>query len=81
LQLKELFAAWNDGKIEEAQRIYHRYLPLISTVMTITASPIPVKHAVGLIGQPAGAPRLPLVAPTEDEAAVIKAALEEAGLL
>jgi 4-hydroxy-tetrahydrodipicolinate synthase len=80
-QLKQIFSAWHDGKIEEAQRLYHRYLPLMSTIMTLTSSPIPVKHAVGLLGVEVGEPRLPLVPPTEQESLKIKAALEEAGLL
>lgn len=80
-ELKQLFAAWNDGKIEEAQRIYLRYTPLMATIMGVTSSPIPVKYAVNRLGLTVGNTRLPLVPPTEDEAATIDAALQEAGLL
>lgn len=80
-ELKQLFAAWNDGKIEEAQRIYLRYTPLMATIMGVTSSPIPVKYAVNKLGHAVGQTRLPLVPPTEDEASTIDAALQEAGLL
>ncbi|MGH2754163.1 MAG: 4-hydroxy-tetrahydrodipicolinate synthase [Actinomycetota bacterium] len=80
-QLKQIFAAWGDGKIDEARRIYLELLPLMTTIMGLTASPIPVKAAAGMIGLQVGEPRLPLVPPTDAEAAAIRAALEEAGLL
>ena len=80
-QLKQIFAAWGDGKNDEAQRIFLELQPLLSTIMTLTASPIPVKAALEMIGQPAGPPRLPLVEATEDEKAAIRSCLEVAGLL
>jgi 4-hydroxy-tetrahydrodipicolinate synthase len=80
-QLEQLFAAWNDGKVDEAKRIYLELLPLMSVIMGVTASPIPVKAAAGMLGLDVGEPRLPLVPPTEAEAQAIRAALEAAGLL
>lgn len=80
-QIKQIFEAWGDGKVDEARRIYLDLQPLFSTIMTLTASPIPVKAAVGMLGLPAGPPRLPLVEPTADEQAAIRSALEVAGLL
>ena len=80
-QLKQIFEAWRDGKVEEARRVFLELQPLLSTIMTLTASPIPVKAAVGMLGLPAGPPRLPLVAATPDEQAAIRSALEVAGLL
>lgn len=80
-ELKQLFAAWNDGKVEEAQSIYLRYTPLMATIMGVTSSPIPVKYAVNKLGVEIGPTRLPLVPPTDDEIEKIDAALKEAGLL
>jgi 4-hydroxy-tetrahydrodipicolinate synthase len=80
-QIKQIFAAWSDGKTDEAQRIYLDLMPLMSTIMGLTASPIPVKAAVAMLGLDVGRPRLPLVPPTEEEAAAIRATLETAGLL
>jgi 4-hydroxy-tetrahydrodipicolinate synthase len=53
----------------------------MSTIMGVTASPIPVKAALNMIGLEVGPPRLPLVEPTKDEATAIRSALESAGLL
>lgn len=80
-QIKEVMSAWNDGKLEEAQRIYSELLPLMKTIMGLTASPIPVKAAINMLGLEVGEPRLPLVPPTEQESAAIRKALEDAGLL
>jgi 4-hydroxy-tetrahydrodipicolinate synthase len=80
-QLKQLFAAWNDGKVEEARRVFTDLLPLMNVIMTVTASPIPIRAALEMLGVHVGAPRLPLVPATDEEAATIRAALEQAGLL
>jgi 4-hydroxy-tetrahydrodipicolinate synthase len=53
----------------------------MQTIMGLTASPIPVKAAVNMIGIDVGEPRLPLVPPTPEETAAIRSALEVAGLL
>lgn len=80
-QIKQIFSAWNDGKIDEAQRIFSDSLELMSVIMGVTASPIPVKYAVSLLGLDVGEPRLPLVPPTDDEALAIRSAMEKTGLL
>lgn len=80
-QIKQIVSAFNDGKVDEAKRIYLELLPLMQTIMGLTASPIPVKAAVNMIGIDVGEPRLPLVPPTEAESETIRAALEAAGVL
>ena len=80
-QMKQIFEARRDGKVDEARRIYLELVPLFTTIMTLTASPIPVKAATAMLGLPAGPPRLPLVEATPDEKAAIRSALEVAGLL
>jgi len=80
-QIKQIIAAYNDGKVEEAQRIFLEYLPLMTTIMTVTSSPIPIKAALNLLGVSVGAPKLPLVDATEDEKKKIRTAMERAGLL
>jgi 4-hydroxy-tetrahydrodipicolinate synthase len=80
-QIAQIIAAYNDGKVDEAQRIFLEYLPLMTTIMTVTASPIPVKAALNLLGVSVGAPRLPLVDATEEEKGTIRTAMERAGLL
>jgi 4-hydroxy-tetrahydrodipicolinate synthase len=80
-QLKQLVTAWNEGKVEEAQRIYIEYTPLMATLMGVTSSPIPIKAAIAMAGVDAGEPRLPLVPPTSEESGIIRAALEAAGVI
>jgi 4-hydroxy-tetrahydrodipicolinate synthase len=81
VQIKQIFSAFNDGKVDEARRIYLELLPLMGTIMTVTSSPIPVKAALDMLGVDVGPPRLPLVAPTGAEAAAIRKSLEASGLL
>lgn len=80
-QIKQIISAWNDGKIEEARRIFLQHLELMTVIMGLTASPIPVKYATGLLGLDVGDPRLPNVPPTDDEARTIRSAMEKLGLL
>src|ERR687893_521382 len=49
--------------------------------LSVTTNPIPVKAALNLAGQEVGGLRLPLVEATEEEKAVIRAALERHQLL
>jgi 4-hydroxy-tetrahydrodipicolinate synthase len=80
-QIKQVISAFNDGKIEEAKRIYTELLPFMATIMGVTSSPIPVKAALNMVGIDVGPPRLPLVEATESERAQIRTVLEGAGLL
>ena len=80
-RLKLIMGAWNDGKVEEARGIYLDLIPLMSTIMGLTTSPIPIKAACNFVGLDVGEPRLPLVSPTADESAKIRSALEAASLL
>jgi 4-hydroxy-tetrahydrodipicolinate synthase len=49
--------------------------------LSVTTNPIPIKAALNLAGQDVGGMRLPLVEATEEEKAVIRAALERHELL
>jgi 4-hydroxy-tetrahydrodipicolinate synthase len=80
-QMKEIFSAWSDGKVEEARRIYLELVPLFDVIMGITSSPIPVKAAAAMLGLEVGDPRLPLVPATDDQKAKIRETLERVGLL
>jgi 4-hydroxy-tetrahydrodipicolinate synthase len=80
-QIKQIFSAWTNGKVDEARRIYTELLPFMTVIMGVTSSPIPVKHALAVTGMDVGEPRLPLVPATKEESAIIKAALERIDLL
>ena len=68
------------GEHEKA-RVLDDSLRELYRVLFITASPIPVKTALNLIGQQVGGLRLPLVSATEKETAVVAAELRRLGLL
>lgn len=57
-----------------------RLQPLYKALF-VTTSPIPVKAALNLLGHPVGGLRLPLVEADEAETGIVRAALEECGLL
>lgn len=80
-QIKQIFSAWTNGKVDEARRIYSELLPAMTVIMGVTSSPIPVKTALGMIGVDVGRPRLPLVPATDEETAIIRTALERIELL
>jgi 4-hydroxy-tetrahydrodipicolinate synthase len=59
----------------------HDSLTDLFEALAVTTNPIPVKAAMAMAGHDVGAPRLPLVEPSDEEGAVIRAALERHGLL
>jgi 4-hydroxy-tetrahydrodipicolinate synthase len=78
-QMNEMVGLAERGDVDGARKIHSRLLPLYSALFH-TTSPIPVKAAMELIGQPVGPPRLPLVPATKDEIARVEKALEDAGV-
>jgi len=76
-QMIELAAT---GDVASARKIHFELLPLYRGLF-ITSNPIPVKAAMGLMGQPVGPPRLPLVPATDEEVGRIRKALEDGGAL
>jgi 4-hydroxy-tetrahydrodipicolinate synthase len=65
----------------EARREIHDKLADVFQTLFITASPIPLKAALNMLGLPAGGVRLPLVEASEEEAEQVRAMLERHGLL
>jgi 4-hydroxy-tetrahydrodipicolinate synthase len=78
-QMREMVQLAERGDVDGARKIHNKLLPIYKALF-MTTSPIPVKAAMGLIGQPVGPPRLPLVPATTDEIAAIEKALEDAGI-
>jgi 4-hydroxy-tetrahydrodipicolinate synthase len=78
--LSRMFDLLESGDVPAAAKVNAELLPLYRALF-VTSNPIPVKAALGLLGQPVGEPRLPLVPATDDEVAVIKKAMEDAGVL
>jgi 4-hydroxy-tetrahydrodipicolinate synthase len=59
----------------------HRSLEPFFHAMSVTTNPMPVKAAMAMAGHRVGGFRLPMVDLSEDEAAVVREALERQGLL
>lgn len=68
------------GKHEEARALHAQLVPLISA-MFVETNPMPVKFASALIGKTDGSMRLPLVQPTEQTQATVRAALADLKLI
>ena len=79
-EIAEMVSAFHNGDVKKATQIHLRLLPLFK-VLFITSNPSPVKYALGLVGQPVGKPRLPLVEPSENEKAAIKNVIKDLGLI
>lgn len=78
-QMREMVQLAERGDVDGGRKIHNQLLPIYKALF-LTTSPIPVKAAMGLIGQPVGPPRLPLVPATKDEIAAVEKALEDAGI-
>jgi 4-hydroxy-tetrahydrodipicolinate synthase len=77
--MKDMIEAHLEGDNEKARRIHLGLLPVIRTLMTTAANPVPIKCAVAALGFPAGPFRLPLVPLTDDQLRSVMAAISEAG--
>jgi 4-hydroxy-tetrahydrodipicolinate synthase len=79
-RVRELVTRFRDGDVAGARAIEAELRPVIEA-LAVTTNPIPVKAALALLGHDVGGLRLPLVEATEDEKAVVREALERAGVL
>jgi 4-hydroxy-tetrahydrodipicolinate synthase len=65
--MKKLIEAYGKGDNDTARRVHSGLLPVIKTLMTTAANPVPIKSALNAMGFPAGPFRLPLVPLTDDQ--------------
>jgi 4-hydroxy-tetrahydrodipicolinate synthase len=79
-QVRELVTRFRDGDVAGARAIDAELRPVIEA-LAVTTNPIPVKAALAMLGHDVGGLRLPLVEATDDEKAVVREALERAGVL
>jgi 4-hydroxy-tetrahydrodipicolinate synthase len=79
-RVRELLTRFRAGDLDGAAEIEAELQPVIDA-LAVTTNPIPVKAALALAGLDVGGLRLPLVEATEDERAVVREALEGAGVL
>ena len=79
-QIAEMIRLHGEGDYEGARALDAEMAPSYD-LLRIQTNPIPIKAALNLIGHAAGGHRLPMVEPSKDELAEIRACLERAGLL
>jgi 4-hydroxy-tetrahydrodipicolinate synthase len=68
------------GDVAGGRKVHEELIPVYKGLFA-TTSPILIKAAMGLIGQPVGPPRLPLVPATDEEIGALRRAMEDAGVL
>ena len=76
----EIVTDYLSGNQERALANHLKYLKLMNNLF-IEVNPIPVKTAMNLMGLQAGPMRLPLCEMTEEHTAILRASMEEVGLL
>ena len=79
-QVAEQVRATLDGDVDRGRAI-DRDLGPAYELLQVATNPIAIKAALNLLGHEVGAHRLPLVPPTEEEIAGVRACLERLGLL
>lgn len=76
--MSEMIEAFNSGDVRRAGELHRELFPVFKGLFECPQplpNPSAVKYALGLRGMDVGSVRLPLVSPTEEEAAFIAALL------
>lgn len=79
-QTKEMVTRFKSGDTAGAKALNDEMAPAFE-LLKIQTNPIPIKAAVNLLGHEVGGYRLPMVEPTDQELAQVRACLERAGVL
>jgi 4-hydroxy-tetrahydrodipicolinate synthase len=77
--MKRLIEAYNKADNDTARQIHLGLLPVIKTLMTTAANPVPIKSALNAMGFPAGPFRLPLVPLTDEQLTSVMGTIRDAG--
>jgi len=77
--IKKLIDAYIAGDNDTARQIHLGLLPVIKTLMTTAANPVPIKSVLNAMGFSAGPFRLPLVPLTNDQLKSVLETIREAG--
>jgi 4-hydroxy-tetrahydrodipicolinate synthase len=77
--MARLIDAYGKGDTDVARDIHHGLLPVIKTLMTTAANPVPIKSVLNAMGFPAGPFRLPLVPLTEEQLKSVMKTVNDAG--
>jgi 4-hydroxy-tetrahydrodipicolinate synthase len=79
-QVKELVQRWKAGDHEGARELDEQLRPALD-LLKIQVNPIPIKAALNELGHRVGGYRLPMVEPTDDELAQVRACLDRMSIL
>jgi 4-hydroxy-tetrahydrodipicolinate synthase len=77
--MKKMIEAHAKGENDVARKIHLGLLPVIKSLMTTAANPVPIKSVVNAMGFPAGQFRLPLVQLTKEQLDSVMATVRDAG--
>ena len=77
--MRKLIDAYSKGDNDAAQKIHLGLLPVIKSLMTTAANPVPIKSVLNAIGFPAGPFRLPLVPLTDEQLKSVMQTVRAAG--
>ncbi len=79
-EYREMINLYHSGKINEAQEIHFKTLPVVQALF-IETNPVPVKEALAMMGLPSGKLRLPLVPLRPENREVLRDVLLQHGLI
>ena len=79
-QVKELVQRWKAGDHEGARELDRQLRPALD-LLKIQVNPIPIKAALNELGHQVGGYRLPMVEPTDEERAAVRACLDRLSIL
>jgi 4-hydroxy-tetrahydrodipicolinate synthase len=79
--VKSLIAAFEAGRVQDAQTWHRRLFPLCRDLLGVATNPIPIKTALRLLGRDTGELRLPLCPLDQSGEGRIRRALIDYGLL
>jgi 4-hydroxy-tetrahydrodipicolinate synthase len=79
--MKQMIDAYLQNDNDTARRIHLGLLPVIKTLMTTAANPVPIKSALNAMGFAAGPFRLPLVPLTDEQLHGVMKVINDAGSL
>ncbi len=77
--MKKMIQAYLDRDVDTARRIHLALLPVIKSLMTTAANPVPIKSVLNAMGFPAGPFRLPLVPLADEQLASVMKVVKDAG--
>ena len=79
-EMAALVDAWTAGDTAKARAIHYKLYPLFQ-VLFLETNPIPVKHAVALMGKATAELRLPLCAMSQENVDKLTRVMKDFGLI